>query len=110
MKTPDLVGTVTAEKRPSTIARTADRGPQATDSQNALQQRVPATSALAATAPPEQTGAAAGVLPAFPEDAAELSDDIDHDRRTARGFLTGVMLAVPMWGIIGLAVWLLAGR
>jgi hypothetical protein len=49
-------------------------------------------------------------LPTFPEGAAELFDDTDDDLRTARGFLTGVLLAVPLWGIIGLVIWLVVGR
>jgi hypothetical protein len=110
MKTPDLVGTVTTEQRPSTIARSADRGPQATDCQNALHQRLPSTSAPSTIAPPERAGASDAVLPAFPEGAAELFDDINDDLRTARGFLNGIVLAVPVWGIIGLVTWLLVGR
>jgi hypothetical protein len=109
-KTPDLVGTVTLEQRPSTTVRSTDRGPQATGCQNALHPRSPATSAPSTIAPPERTGASDAVLPAFPEGAAELFDDIDDDLRTARGFLNGIVLAVPAWGIIGLVTWLLVGR
>lgn len=111
MKTSDLVGTVTAEMRPSPVARTADRGPQATDTPHALHPRSPATFGPSTIAPPGQTGATdADVLPPCPEGAAELLDDTDDDLRTARGFLTGIALAVPLWGVIGLAVWLLVGR
>jgi hypothetical protein len=111
MKSPDLVGTVTAEKRPNSFARPADRGPQATDAQNALHPRSPDIPAPpSAITPPERSDAIdAGALPALPE-GAELFDDTDEDLRTARGFLTGILLAVPMWGVIGLMVWLLIGR
>jgi hypothetical protein len=111
MKTPDLVGTVTGEKRPNSFASSADRGPQATDSRNAVLQPSPDIPAPpSAITPPERPDAIdAGALPALPE-GAELFDDTDDDLRTARGFLTGILLAVPMWGMIGLMVWLFIGR
>jgi hypothetical protein len=39
---------------------------------------------------------------------AALTDadpDPDDDLKVARGFANGVLLAVPMWGLIGLLTW-----
>jgi hypothetical protein len=38
----------------------------------------------------------------------ELIDD-DDDLRPARGFVAAVLLALPMWGAIGLMIWFVLG-
>jgi hypothetical protein len=42
------------------------------------------------------------------EDAA--LDDSDDDLKSARGFINGALIAVPIWGLIGLLVWFILGR
>jgi hypothetical protein len=42
------------------------------------------------------------------EDAAFA--DADDDLKPARGFINGVLIAVPMWGLIGLLAWYFLGR
>jgi hypothetical protein len=42
---------------------------------------------------------------AFTAAATELFDDPDDDLKPARGFINGVMVAVPMWAVIGLLIW-----
>jgi hypothetical protein len=39
------------------------------------------------------------------EDASPV--DTDDDLKPARGFINGVLLAVPLWGLIGVLTWLL---
>lgn len=47
---------------------------------------------------------------AFTSAATELFDDADDDLKPARGFLNGVMLAVPIWAVIGLLIWFVLFR
>jgi hypothetical protein len=53
----------------------------------------------------EQGAVGTLALPAFTAVATGLFDDSDDDLKPARGFLNGVMLAVPMWAAIGLLIW-----
>jgi hypothetical protein len=40
----------------------------------------------------------------------ESLEAANADLISARGILIGLLLATPMWGVIGLTIWLLMGR
>jgi hypothetical protein len=60
----------------------------------------------------EQDVADTGSPSELPDAAIKVFDDTDtdDDLKPARGFLNGILLAVPLWAVIGLLVWFFLGR
>jgi hypothetical protein len=44
-------------------------------------------------------------------DGVEYDDatDADEEWKPARGFLNGILIATPLWGLIGMLIWLVLG-
>jgi len=45
----------------------------------------------------------------IPPDDAPVADRTRDDLGPAKGILTGLGLAIPLWGLIGLGIWWLVG-
>jgi hypothetical protein len=54
--------------------------------------------------------ASASVASASVASASVAPRDDDDDLRPGRGFVHGILLAVPLWGLIGMLVWVVLGQ